>query len=117
MTSPRDVDAYLASVPEPQRTTLQRVRASIRAIVPEAQECIAYNMPAYRIDGKVVAGFASFKNHCSYLPHSGSVLSELAGELSAYECTQGSLHFAVDKPLPKALVRRLIVTRRRQAGV
>lgn len=109
------VDAYLATVPEPQRSTLQQVRASIRSIIPDAQECISYNMPAYRIEGKVVAGFASFTRHCAYLPHSGSVFPELVDELAGYRHTSGSLHFPVDRPLPEALIRRLIEVRRRQA--
>jgi uncharacterized protein YdhG (YjbR/CyaY superfamily) len=73
-----DIDAYLADLDEPQRTTLQELRKDILEIVPNAQECISYGMPAFRVEGKVVAGFAAFKNHLSYLPHSGSVLLALA---------------------------------------
>lgn len=65
-------------------------------------------MPAYRVDGKVVAGFAAFKNHLAYLPHSGEVLASLGDLLDGYEHTSGSLHFAVDDPLPDELVRRLV---------
>jgi uncharacterized protein YdhG (YjbR/CyaY superfamily) len=103
-----EVDAYLAETDEPKRSTLEAVRRSIRAVVPEAEECISYGMPAFRIDGKVVAGFAAFKNHLAYLPHSGDVLAELADELMGYEYTPGSLHFAIDEPLPDDLVRRLV---------
>ena len=70
-----EVDAYLAELDEPKRSTLEAVRRSIRAAVPEAEEGISYGMPAFRVDGKVVAGFAAFKNHLAYLPHSGSVLA------------------------------------------
>lgn len=113
----RDIDAYLAGVPEPQRATLQKVRETILSVVPEAEECIAYQMPAFKLSGKTVAGIAAFKNHCAYLPHSGSVLAELDHELAKYERTKSSLHFAIDRPLPKSLVRALIRVRRREAGV
>jgi len=103
-----EIDAYLSAVDEPKRSTLKALRRSIRAAVPEAEEGISYGMPAFRVDGKVVAGFAAFKNHLAYLPHSGSVLAELAEELAGYERTSGSLHFAIDQPLPDDLVGRLV---------
>src|SRR3954452_24341233 len=105
---PDEIDAYLSAVNEPKRSTLQALRRSIRAAVPEAEEGISYGMPAFRVGGKVVAGFAAVKNHLAYLPHSRSVLAELADELVGYECTSGSLHFAVDEPLSDVLVRRLV---------
>ena len=71
-------------------------------------------MPAFRRDGKVIAGCAAFKNHLSYFPHSGSVFPELAQDLVGYTVSKGTLKFAVDKPLPKALVKKLIAVRRRQ---
>jgi uncharacterized protein YdhG (YjbR/CyaY superfamily) len=107
----RGVDEYLAALDEPKRTTLQKLRQTIRSIVPEAEECISYGMPAFRMEGKVIAGFAAFKNHLSYLPHSGSVLGELGDYLAGYQGTAGSLHFPIDKPLPKALVKKLIAVR------
>jgi len=103
-----EIDAYLSAVTEPKRSTLQALRRSIRAAVPEAEEGISYGMPAFRVGGKVVAGFAAFNNHLAYLPHSGSVLAELADELAGYERTSGSLHFAIDEPLPDDLVGRLV---------
>jgi uncharacterized protein YdhG (YjbR/CyaY superfamily) len=68
-------------------------------------------MPAFKVDGKVVAGFAAFTNHLAYLPHSGSVFSEMERELAGYKMTPGSLHFPVDRPLPKSLVKKLIEVR------
>ena len=112
---PRDIDDYLASIDEPKRTTLEKLRQTIRGIIPGAEECISYGMPAFRLDGKVIAGFAAFKNHLAYLPHSGSVLAELSDDLAGYESTDGSLHFPIDKPLPKALVKKLIASRLNQA--
>ena len=114
--SERDVDEYLAALDEPKRGTLERLRKTILEIVPGTEQCIAYGMPAFRLDGKVVAGFAAFKNHLSYFPHSGSVLAELADDLVGYTASKGTLQFRADKPLPKALVKKLIAVRRRQLG-
>jgi uncharacterized protein YdhG (YjbR/CyaY superfamily) len=111
----REIDEYLASVQEPKRTTLQKLREAIHGAIPDAEECISYGLPAFRLDGKVIAGFAAFKNHLAYLPHSGSVLPKLSGDLAGYKSTPGSLHFPIDKPLPKALVKKLIATRLKEA--
>jgi uncharacterized protein YdhG (YjbR/CyaY superfamily) len=107
-----EIDSYLAAVPEPQRTTLATVRATIRAILPEAEEGLAYGVPAYRVGGVAVAGFASATRHCSYFPMSGSITAELADELSGYATSKGSISFAADVPLPDALVERLVQARR-----
>lgn len=106
-----EIDDYLAAIDEPKRSTLQKLRLTIRGFIPDAEECISYGMPAFRLEGKVIAGFAAFKNHLAYLPHSGSVLAKLSEDLAGYESTPGSLHFPIDKPLPKALVKKLIDTR------
>jgi uncharacterized protein YdhG (YjbR/CyaY superfamily) len=113
--STSDVDAYLASLEEPKRSTLKALRVTILEIVPEAEQCISYNLPAFRINGKVVAGFAAFKNHLSYLPHSGSVFPELRDELARFTTSTGALQFPIDRSLPKTLVRKLIRVRMRQA--
>lgn len=109
------IDAYLAGLDEPKRSTLAALRDTILGIIPEAEQCISYGMPAFKVEGKTIAGFAAFKNHLSYLPHSGSVISALGAETASYTSTQGSLHFAIDRPLPKSLVRRLIATRMAEA--
>ncbi len=111
-----EVDEYLRGVPEPGRSTLLTLRRTIRGIVPAAEEVISYRVPAFRVGGETVAGFAAFKNHLSYLPFSGSVLSQLADELEGYAMTKSSLHFPVDRPLPKALVEKLIEVRLAQGG-
>ena len=110
-----EVDNYLAVLEEPKRSTLQTLRRTILDIVPEAEQCISYGVPAFRLQGKVIAGFAAFKNHLSYLPHSGSVFPELGDVLSRYTTSSGALQFPVDRPLPKALVKKLIAIRKRQA--
>jgi uncharacterized protein YdhG (YjbR/CyaY superfamily) len=112
-----DIDNYLAEVGEPKRTTLEQLRRDILSALPNAEECISYGMPAFKVKGTTVAGFAAFKNHLSYLPHSGSVLAALAPDLAAYEYTRGSLHLPIDKSLPSALVNKLIATRLAELGV
>ncbi len=113
---PGEVDEYLRRVEEPGRSTLQALRRTILEIVPEAEQVISYRVPAFRERGQTVAGFAAFKNHLSYLPFSGSVLSQLADELDGYTMTKSSLHFPVDRPLPKTLVKHLIAVRLAQVG-
>ena len=107
----QEVDAYLATVGEPGRTTLQQLRETILGLVPDAEEVISYRVPAFRVPGGVVAGFAAFKNHLSYLPFSGSVLPALGAEIAEYGHTVSALHFPIDRPLPRALVERLIELR------
>ena len=113
--SKSEVDSYLASLEEPKRSTLEALRRTILDIVPEAEQCISYGVPAFRLQGKVIAGFAAFKNHLSYLPHSGSVFPELGNTISQYKTSLGALRFPVDRPLSKALVRKLIAVRKGQA--
>jgi uncharacterized protein YdhG (YjbR/CyaY superfamily) len=109
-----EVDRYLAALEEPKRSTLDALRRTILDIVPEVEQCISYGVPAFRLQGKVIAGFAAFKNHLSYLPHSGSVFPELGDTILHYKTSSGALQFPVDRPLPKALVK-LIAIRKRQA--
>jgi uncharacterized protein YdhG (YjbR/CyaY superfamily) len=114
--SAEEVDAYLAEVDEPKRSTLQALRRTILEIVPDAEQVISYRVPAFRVQGKIVAGFAAFRNHLSYLPFSGSVLPQLADELDGYTMTKSALHFPVSEPLPKALVQKLIAARLEEAS-
>ena len=113
--SGEEIDRYLSGIEEPKRTTLERLRQSILKVVPDAEEGISYGMPAFRVRGKVVAGFAAFKNHLTYAPHSGSVLDQLADDLEGYSTTKGVLRFPVDEPLPDTLVEKLVQVRLRQA--
>ena len=114
--SAKAVDEYLRGLEEPKRSTLQTLRRTILEIVPEAEQVISYRVPAFRVGGKTVAGFAAFKDHLSYLPFSGSVLWQLGDELEGYAMTKSSLHFPVDRPLPKALVKKLIRVRLADVG-
>ena len=109
--SAEEVDRYLRGLEEPKRSTLQTLRETILEIVPDAEQVISYRVPAFRVGGKTVAGFAAFKDHLSYLPFSGSVIGPHADELNGYTMTKSALHFPVDRPLPKALVKKLIRVR------
>jgi len=109
--SAHEIDAYLARVEEPKRSTLEDLRRSILSVAPEAEQCISYQMPAFRVRGKVIAGFAAFKDHLSYFPFSGSVLDALPDRLAGYSRTKSALHFPVDKTLPRELVEKLIAAR------
>lgn len=109
--SAEEIDRYLAGLDEPKRATLEALRRTILEIVPDAEQTISYRVPAFRVDGKTVAGFAAFKEHLSYLPFSGSVLRRLGADLDGYTMTKGALHFPVDRPLPKTLVEKLIRVR------
>ena len=113
----QDVDRYLAALDEPRRSTLDALRTSILEVVPDAEQCISYGAPAFKVHGKTVAGFAAFKNHLSYLPHSGTVLTTIPDDVAAYETSKGALKFAVDTPLPKRLVKKLIDARMRELSL
>src|ERR1700722_6439318 len=105
------IDAYLAQVSEPRRTALEKLRATIRTIIPLAEECLSYKIHAFRVDGKIIAGFAATAKGCSYFPFSGSTLKTLASHLHAHGGTKSALHFDPAKGLAPSLVRRLIRAR------
>ena len=107
---PKTVDEYLAGVPEPARSTLQKVRAAIRsAASAEAAEVISYRMPAFKHNG-VLVWYAAFTNHCSLFP-TAAVIAAFQGELKEFTISKGTIQFPIDKPLPAALVKRLVKAR------
>ncbi len=108
---PTTIHEYLANVSREKRAVLENLRQTIHKIVPEAEECISYAMPAFRLNGTVVAGFAATAKGCSYFPFSGSTLRTLAEDLQSFDRTKSALHFTPDKPLSAALVRKLIRAR------
>jgi uncharacterized protein YdhG (YjbR/CyaY superfamily) len=109
--APKNVDEYLAGVPEPARSTLNRVRAAIRSTVPaEATEGISYRMPTFKYKGLLV-GFAAFSNHCSLFPMSLSVMEAFKNDLKDFDTSKGTIRFPVDKPLAAALVKKLVKAR------
>jgi uncharacterized protein YdhG (YjbR/CyaY superfamily) len=110
-----EIDQYLDALEETKRTTLARLRQTIMDILPEADQGLSYGVPAFKVRGKTIAGFAAFKNHLSYLPHSGSVFPQMTEELKGYATSSGALRFSIDEPLPAPLVEKLIAVRLRQA--
>jgi uncharacterized protein YdhG (YjbR/CyaY superfamily) len=107
-STPQDVDAYLASVPEPAHTTLQKVRAVIRAAAPpDATESINYGMPTFNYNGPLL-GFAAAARHCALYPMNGTTVAAFQEDFKAYKTSKGAIQFPVDKPLPEALIRKLV---------
>jgi uncharacterized protein YdhG (YjbR/CyaY superfamily) len=106
-SKPRTVDEYLDGLDEEKRAALQKLRAAIHAAAPEAEECISYSMPAFRLHGKILAYFHAATSHCSFFPGAYPI-ALLADELSAYSTSKGTVRFPPTKPLPAALVRKLV---------
>jgi uncharacterized protein YdhG (YjbR/CyaY superfamily) len=115
MRKPKTIDEYLGTLTADRRESLEKLRKTIRALVPRAEECISYSMPAFRVDGRVVAGFRATRKGCSYYPFSGRTLATLATDLAAYQQTKSALHFEPGRPLPRALVRKLLTARLAEA--
>ena len=116
---PETIDAYLATVSADRRAALEKLRKTILSILPDAEECISYSMPAFRYAGHVVAGFLATSKGCSYFPFSGTTLATLAADVKTYDQTKSALHFDPKHPLPLALVRKLLRARiaESEAGV
>jgi uncharacterized protein YdhG (YjbR/CyaY superfamily) len=110
-----EIDEYIQALEQPKRATLEQLRRTILEVAPDVEQAISYGVPAFRLQGKVVASFAAFKHHLSYLPHSGSVFPVLGDELAAYTTSKGALRFPIDESLPKQLVERLVAVRIAQA--
>jgi uncharacterized protein YdhG (YjbR/CyaY superfamily) len=110
------IDEYLARVSSTNHALLRELRRSIHAVVPEVEECISYRLPAFRYQGRVIAGFSARPKGCSYYPFSGRTLTTLAGDLEGYDRTRSALHFSTERPLPAALVRKLLTARIGEGG-
>jgi uncharacterized protein YdhG (YjbR/CyaY superfamily) len=108
---PVTIEAYLATVRADQRAALEKLRKTILSILPDAEECISYSMPAFRHAGHVVAGFSATSKGCSYFPFSGTTLATVAADVKTYSQTKSALHFDPKHPLPVALVRKLLEAR------
>jgi uncharacterized protein YdhG (YjbR/CyaY superfamily) len=113
MDRPKTIDEYLSTVPEDKRRALQKLREQIRAAAPEATEAISYSMPAFKFKGNLVS-FAAFKDHCSLFPMSVEAIEAFGDELKDYRTSKGTLRFTPDKPLPAALVKKLVKARMRE---
>lgn len=105
------IDEYLAALPDDQRTALEKLRQTIRSIAPEAEECISYRIPSFRLHGRMLVGFGAAKKHCSFFPLSSTTVAEFQEALRGYDTSTGTIRFAAEKPLPVALVRKLVKAR------
>ena len=108
---PLTIDAYLSTLTVENRAALQKVRRAVHAAAPEAEECISYGMPAFRLDGKLIAGFRGATNHCSFHPMSGATVATLKAELAGYDTSPGTIRFPARAGLPASLVRKLVEAR------
>jgi uncharacterized protein YdhG (YjbR/CyaY superfamily) len=109
--SPRTIDEYLAGMTSENRRALQKVRRAVRAVAPAAEECISYGMPAFRLNGKLIAGFRGAAKHCSFHPMSGATVATLKAELVMYDTSPGTIRFSARVGLPATLVRKLVKAR------
>jgi uncharacterized protein YdhG (YjbR/CyaY superfamily) len=107
----RTIDEYLTGLDAESRAALQKVRRAIHAAAPKAEECISYGMPAFRLNGKLIAGFRAAANHCSFHPMSGDTVATLRTELTGYDTSRGTIRFSPRAALPATLVRRLVKAR------
>jgi uncharacterized protein YdhG (YjbR/CyaY superfamily) len=111
MATPTSVDEYLAAIPEGQRAALEQLRQTIRAAAPEATETISYQMPTFKDQGRMLVSYAAFKDHCSLFPASTAVVDALGDELRPYLSGRATVRFQADKPIPTALVTRIVMAR------
>ena len=106
---PKTIDEYRAPLSDDQRAALEKLRRSILAAAPAAVECISYQLPAFRLDGKLLAAFGAWANHCAFYP--GAVMEDLGVELRGYDISKGTIRFLASQPLPAPLVRKLVKAR------
>jgi uncharacterized protein YdhG (YjbR/CyaY superfamily) len=111
MAGPSSVEEYLAALPKGSRTALEKLRKTIKAAAPDATETISYQMPAFKDHGRFLVSYAAFKDHCSLFPASNAVMEALGNELQPYFSGKGTLRFQPDKPIPAALVRKIVKAR------
>jgi len=111
---PKTHDDYLAAVSEDKRGALQELRTAIKMAAPKAEECISYQVPAFRLNGKFLVAYGAATNHCAFYP--GSTVKALKKELKRYDTSKGTIRFSADKPLPSALVRKLVRLRIEEKG-
>ena len=108
-TKPKTIDEYLKAVSPDKRAALEKLRKAIKAAVPKAEECISYELPAFRLNGRFLVAFGAAANHCAFYP--GTVIETHKEELKDYKTSKGTIRFQADKPLPATLVRKLMKAR------
>ena len=110
-TKPQTIDEYLAGLSPENCAALQKVLRAVHAAAPGVEECISYGMPAFRLNGKLIAGFKAAAAHCSFHPMSGETVATLKADLSGYETSKGTIKFSARAGLPATLVRKLVKAR------
>ena len=108
---PRTIDDYLAGVSPAKRALLQKLRETIHTVAPKVEECISYGIPAFRLNGRSLVFFGAWANHCSFYPGSSTTLKKFRNDLKGFQITKGTIRFSPDKPLPIALVKKLVKAR------
>jgi uncharacterized protein YdhG (YjbR/CyaY superfamily) len=116
MAKYRDVDEYMAQLPDDRRAVMEQLRSTIRAAAPDATEVISYNMPAFRLDGRCLVSYEAFKRHYSLFPWSDEMVEELGDEMKPYAVGKGTIRFPADQPIPLALVTRIVEIRNREVA-
>jgi uncharacterized protein YdhG (YjbR/CyaY superfamily) len=116
-TKPRTIDEYLAGVNADQRVALEKLRKIIRAVAPEAEECISYGLAAFRMNGRRLVAFGAWANHCAFYPMSSAIVKTFQDQLTGFETSKGTIRFSTDKPLPTAMVKKLVKARIAAGGV
>jgi len=110
-SKPKSIDEYLAPLSADNRAALEKLRKTIKAAAPKAEECISYQLPAFRLSGKMLVAFGAAANHCAFYPMSSTTVAAHKDELKDYDTSKGTIRFQADKPLPPALVRKLVKAR------
>ena len=116
MAKYRDVDEYMAQLPDDRRAAMEQLRGTIRSAAPDATEAISYNMPAFRLGGRFLVSYEAFKNHYSLFPWSDGMVEELGDEMEPYAVGKGTIRFSADKPIPLELVTRIVAIRNREVA-
>jgi len=113
---PTTIDEYLAAVSDDQRAALEKLRKTIKSVAPKAEECISYQLAAFRLDGRPLVAFGATASHCAFYPMSGSIVAAYKDELEGYQTSKGTIRFQPSKPLPASLVKKLVKARIAELG-
>ena len=113
-SKPKTIDEYLAVVNPTQRVALEKLRKTIRAVAPGVEECISYGIPAFRLNGRSLVFFGAWTNHCAFYPGSSATLKKFRNDLKGFQIAKGTVRFSPEKPLPVALVKKLVQSRMRK---
>ena len=110
-TKPKTIDEYLAGVSAEQRATLEKLRQTVRAAAPKAEECISYGLAAFRLNGRPLVALGASANHCAFYAMNSTTVEAFREQLKRFETSKGTIRFAVEKPLPASLVKKMVKAR------